>query len=475
MHSNLHESCRPKCISKLSATLCGIYQLVNRHYFPRQAAPQASARIPRRPTDEFAAALPKLPCSQSHTLGLRSILAPLAPPRMVKLGCSLPAGPTGFVGLVLLLDAGVDVVRVRASDFDSAESCSAALFALDRLRVRPCPGAAAPRPFAVLYEAAPPASAAEAAGLSLDALPDAVAVLAAARMFDFVAVSGTGGGVAVAAARASLLAGGAPDVPVLARVHDAAGLDVAETLLREADGIVLCRDELAAAVPLGNVALAQKHLAAAAAAAGKLFVCEGGVMSSMAAEHAPTSAESADVANLAADGADCILLSDTAASSRGGPTATLAAAAALCSAQSSAAVSDLSDTVRSTVPETDTVSALERSAFGIAAACAKRSARLVVTVSTTGKLARLVSKHRPPCPQVVVSTGASVVRRACMVSGQLGVLVENLSNLDSVFSAACDAAVAAQIWSGQGAVVYIHCGGQSDVDSVEATLKVIEK
>jgi pyruvate kinase len=102
---------------------------------------------------------------------------------------------------------------------------------------------------------------------------------------------------------------GARPVAVFAKIETRAGIEQADGILEEADGIIVGRGDLGSEMPVEEIPHLQKYLILRARAAGKPAIVATEMLQSMTASWRPTRAEASDVANAVLDGAEGILLS----------------------------------------------------------------------------------------------------------------------------------------------------------------------
>jgi len=238
--------------------------------------------------------------------------------------------------------------------------------------------------------------------------------LAVAEGVDFVALSFVTDGRDVRTARRLLapLEGGA-SVALIAKIERAEALARIDSILDEADGIMVARGDLGIEVPLERLALEQKRLVAKANAAGKPVIVATQMLLSMLNSPRPTRAEATDVANAVLDGADAVMLSEESAVGQ----YPIESVLWLDRITRSTEVAMAHGEIRAPSPGTADDSpewSVARAAVQLATSVA---AAAIVTPTHSGRTARLVSAHRPPMPIVALSTQPVTRRQLSLVWG----------------------------------------------------------
>ena len=237
---------------------------------------------------------------------------------------------------------------------------------------------------------------------------------------DYVAISFVRTAADVAAVKA-LMKRKKRIVPVIAKIEKPEALLNIESILDEADGIMIARGDLGVEVPAEEVPLIQKDLIGRANRKGKLVITATQMLESMKEHLRPTRAEATDVANAVLDGTDAVMLSAETASGL----------------HPVAAVRMMDRIIRVTEASHPVSSGYERGnsyadALADAACSAARDigAKVLVAFTTSGFTARLLSKFRPSVPVIAFSPDRSVINRLPFYWGVTPMYLKPFDNID---------------------------------------------
>jgi pyruvate kinase len=114
--------------------------------------------------------------------------------------------------------------------------------------------------------------------------------------------------------RQALAEAGAPQLKILAKIENLAGVQALPEFLPLVNEVVIARGDLGNAMPLWELPRCQKQLSAACRAAGVPFMVVTQMLDSMHTRAVPTRAEVSDIYNAVLDGASSLMLTgETAA------------------------------------------------------------------------------------------------------------------------------------------------------------------
>jgi len=103
---------------------------------------------------------------------------------------------------------------------------------------------------------------------------------------------------------------GMPDLPIIAKIETLQALDNLESIIEEADGVMVARGDLGVEAPVEQIPLLQKRIIEIANTMAKPAITATQMLESMVNNPFPTRAEATDIANAILDGTDAVMLSE---------------------------------------------------------------------------------------------------------------------------------------------------------------------
>ena len=198
-------------------------------------------------------------------------------------------------------------------------------------------------------------------------------------------------------------------IKIISKIENHEGVENYEKILEVTDGIMVARGDLGMELPVEKVFLAQKYMIELANKAGKPIVTATQMLESMVSNSRPTRAEASDVANAVLDGSDAVMLSGETANGLF-PVEAVDIMAKICvEAESCINYQSLFYQIcNSSVKPILTEEAMCVSAVS---AANDTNAGLIVVITETGHIARLMAKYRPSQPILALCMSSSVIRQ----------------------------------------------------------------
>lgn len=285
--------------------------------------------------------------------------------------------------------------------------------------------------------------------------------------FDFIAASFTRSADDILQIRSILEENGCSTINIIAKIENKQGVDNIDEIIRVSDGIMVARGDMGVEIPMEDVPIIQKMIIEKVYNAGKQVITATQMLDSMMNHPRPTRAEATDVANAVYDGTSAIMLSgETAAGKYPVEALKTMVKIALRTEQDINYASRMKK--RDVLTNPDITNAI---AHATCTTAMDLNASAIITVSTSGRTARMVSKYRPSCPIVGCSVYKGVCRKLSLSWGVTPVLVDMQDNSDVLFDHAVERAEAAGLVS-QGEIVVITAGVPLGVSGTTNMIKV---
>lgn len=221
-------------------------------------------------------------------------------------------------------------------------------------------------------------------------------------------------------------------IRIISKIENQEGVDNIDEIIRVSDGIMVARGDMGVEIPGEEVPAIQKMIIKKTVAVGKQVITATQMLDSMIKNPRATRAEISDVANAIYDGTSAIMLSGE----------TAAGAYPVEAVQTMVRIAlkteaDIDYVKRFNVKGGD-ISANVTSAISHATCSTAHdlNAAAIVTVTKSGRTARMISKFKPSCPILGCTTSESVYRHMSLMWGVRPLLMDTKQDSEALFAEA---------------------------------------
>ena len=269
---------------------------------------------------------------------------------------------------------------------------------------------------------------------------------------DFIAASFVRKVSDVLAIREVLERNNATDIQIISKIENQEGVDNLDDIIAVSDGIMVARGDLGVEIPTEEIPVVQKMMIAKCNKAGKPVITATQMLDSMMRNPRPTRAEVTDVANAIYDGTDAIMLSGETAAGKYPVEAVKVMASISKRIEETLKYEEIlreRNLKGSTV--TDAIS------YATCTTAIELNASAIVSSTSSGYTARMVSKFRPKTP-IIAATDSERTRRQLALSwGVYSVQADQAKNTDDVIEYSINAAKESD-YVKQGELVVVTAG-----------------
>ena len=285
--------------------------------------------------------------------------------------------------------------------------------------------------------------------------------------YDFIAASFVRTAEDVMEIRKILAEKGGEDIKIISKIENMQGVRNIDEIIRVSDGIMVARGDMGVEIPLEDVPVMQKMIIKKVCDAGKIVITATQMLDSMMKHPRPTRAEATDVANAIYDGTSAIMLSgETAAGMY--PIEAVKTMVRIATRTEKDINYLQRFRQRRTMCNPDVTSAISHATCTMAG---DLSAAAIVTVTKSGRTAKMISKYRPNCTIVGECLTEKVCRQLNLEWGVEPVLIAEEKNADMLFEKAVDVAEATGFVS-KGDIVVLTGGVPLGVSGTTNLIKV---
>ena len=253
---------------------------------------------------------------------------------------------------------------------------------------------------------------------------------------DYIAASFTRTAEDVKELRQFLDDNGGEDINIIAKIENSEGILNVDAIIEEADAVMVARGDMGVELPEEEVPIIQKMIIKKVYEAGKQVIIATQMLESMITNPRPTRAETTDVANAIYDGTSAIMLSGETAAGKY-PVEAVAMMAKI------AERTEMDINYRQRFYNNHRKYRSDITEAVCHATCMTAydlEAKSILTVTKSGRSAKMISKYRPDCMIIAGSTEEKVVRQLNMSWGVAPVLIKEKDDVLELFDYAVDVA-----------------------------------
>ncbi len=257
------------------------------------------------------------------------------------------------------------------------------------------------------------------------------------------------------------------NINIIAKIENKQGVDNIDEIIKVSDGIMVARGDMGVEIPFEEVPVIQKMIIEKVYMAGKQVITATQMLDSMIKNPRPTRAEAADVANAVYDGTSALMLSgETAAGLYPVEALETMVKIAVRTEKDINYISRMKK--RNILVNPDITNAI---AHATCTTAMDLNAAAIITVSNSGRTARMVSKYRPNRPIIGCSVSKSVCRQLNLSWGVTPILMGKKDSSDELFDHAVDVAEKAGMVEA-GEIVVLTAGVPLGVSGTTNLIKV---
>ena len=285
--------------------------------------------------------------------------------------------------------------------------------------------------------------------------------------FDYIAASFVRTGADVIYLRKFTQSLGWFNPRIIAKIENAQGVENIDEILEAADGIMVARGDMGVEIPFEKIPAIQKTLIRKAYNAGKNVITATQMLESMISNSRPTRAEITDVANAIYDGSSAIMLSGETAAGKF-PVEAVRTMSRIAETTEGAIdyvarfkkhADDIDPTITDAIAHASVTTAHDLKAAAI------------LTVTKGGGTARTLSKFRPNCPIIALTTDETTCHQLNLSWGIEAGLMDEKTSTDELIGHALDVSVQ-KGWLKKGDLVVITAGVPLGISGTTNLLKV---
>ena len=269
--------------------------------------------------------------------------------------------------------------------------------------------------------------------------------------FDYVAASFIRKAQDVEDMRVALKEYGGEKIRIIAKIENREGVTNLEEIIAASDGVMVARGDLGVEIPASEVPVVQKRMINMTIAQGKIVITATQMLDSMIRNPRPTRAEISDVANAVFDGTSCVMLSGETASGKY-PIEALSIMAETCEQAESSIHYWKRFSLRNQI-DVGNLSTNDAISYSCCYTAMMLNASCIVSATSSGKTARLVSRYRPACPVVAAVSDEKAWRQLALNWAVVPMRISPVDTTDEMFALCTETAKKAGVAKLQDRIV----------------------
>ncbi|UPA30686.1 pyruvate kinase [Terrisporobacter glycolicus] len=283
---------------------------------------------------------------------------------------------------------------------------------------------------------------------------------------DFIAASFVRKASDVLAIREVLENNDATYIQIISKIENQEGVDNLDEILQVSDGLMVARGDLGVEIPTEEMPIVQKEMIKKCNELGKPVITATQMLDSMIRNPRPTRAEVTDVANAIYDGTDAIMLSGETAAGKY-PVEAVKTMATI--AKRIEETLDYDNILRSKgLNNTNVTDAIS---YATCTTAKSLTASGIVTSTSSGHTARMVSKFRPNTPIIAATPNERTSRQLSLSWGVYTVNCQQAGNTDDLIDNSIEASKN-EGFIHDGELVVITAGVPTGVSGTTNLIKV---
>ncbi len=264
---------------------------------------------------------------------------------------------------------------------------------------------------------------------------------------------------------------GEPKIPIIAKIESIDGVENIDSILEEADAIMVARGDLGVQVPIEDIPSIQKSIIKKCNAVAKPVITATQMLESMIHSPNPTRAEATDVANAILDGTDAIMLSAETANGFYPFRAVemmskIAVKTEQCYCQKG---SYKCEHQHKNGQEVNVPDAISKAIVGVAH---DLNAKAIITCTVEGHTTRYISKYRPNQKIIAATPNIREVNKLILSWGVTPLLVKKPKNTHEMIKHAVQSVVANGLVN-KGDLILVAAGIESKKDKANGLMQIM--